>query len=53
MRHIFRKYKIKEPHVKRKTKEQAIKDKIVQGKPIILWQQIVSLKAYYVEVINN
>ena len=36
--------------MKRKTREQAIKDKINQGKPIILWQQINNLKAYYVEV---
>ena len=41
---------LKEPHIKRKSREQAIKDKIIQGKPIILWHQITSLKAYYVEV---
>ncbi len=43
---------LKEPHIKRKSREQAIKDKIIQGKPIILWHQITSLKAYYVEVSN-
>ena len=40
----------KEPHIKRKTREQSIRDKIIQGKPVILWHQINNLKAYYVEV---
>jgi hypothetical protein len=35
--------------VKRKTREQSIKDKILSGKPVIIWHQINSLKAYYVE----
>ena len=41
---------MKEPHVKRKTREQSIRDKILQGLPIILWHQINKLKAYYIEV---
>ncbi|CAF0785781.1 unnamed protein product [Brachionus calyciflorus] len=40
---------LKEPHPKRKTLEQSIKDKITQGKPVILWHHINSLKAYYVD----
>ncbi len=41
---------LKTPHPKRKTRAQSIKDKIQQGKPIILWHQINNLKAYYVEL---
>ena len=40
---------LKEPHVKRKTREQSIRDKIGLGRPVILWHQIANLKAYYVE----
>jgi hypothetical protein len=40
----------KEPHPKRKSREQSIKDKIILGKPVIIWHQIQNLKAYYVEV---
>lgn len=41
---------IKEAHVKRKSREQSLRDKIQQGKPIIIWHQINNLKAYYVEL---
>lgn len=39
--------------MKRKTREQSIRDRIAQGKPIILWHQINNLKAFYVEVRRN
>jgi WD40 repeat protein len=41
---------IKAAHPRRKSRAQSIKDKIHQGKPIILWHQINHLKAYYVEL---
>lgn len=44
---------LKEPHPKRKNLEQSIKEKIIMGKPIVLWNQIKHLKAYYVDVIIN
>jgi hypothetical protein len=40
---------LKEPHPKRKNKEQTIKERIIQGKPLIIWHVINNLKAYYVE----
>ena len=43
---------LKEPHPKRKTLEHSIRDKINQSRPVILWHQINSLKAYYVDVRN-
>jgi len=33
---------LKEPHVKRKSREKAIRDKILKGKPIILCHQLTN-----------
>ena len=47
MLYFYHKFEL--PHPKRKTKEQTIKEKILQGKPLIIWHVLNNLKAYYVE----
>jgi hypothetical protein len=41
---------MREAHARRKSREQALRDKVQQGKAIRIWQQIEQLKAYYVEL---
>jgi hypothetical protein len=43
---------LKEPHIKRKSLEQSIKDKITSGKPVTIWNLIRNLKAYFIEVFS-